>query len=46
MSQLNWKPQYDLISGLQDSFQNDYQASGREQSEVDFSTDDEILKAV
>jgi UDP-glucose 4-epimerase len=46
MNQLNWKPQYDLISGLQDSFQNDYQASGREQSEVDFSTDDEILKAV
>lgn len=46
MSELNWQPHYDLINGLQDSFQNDYQASGREQSEVDFSMDDEILKAV
>jgi UDP-glucose 4-epimerase len=46
MTQLNWQPEYDLISGLKDSFQNDYQASGRHESEVDFSLDDEILKAV
>ncbi|HEY9835020.1 MAG TPA: NAD-dependent epimerase/dehydratase family protein [Stenomitos sp.] len=46
MTQLNWQPEYDLISGLQDSFQNDYQASGRHEAEVDFSLDDEILKAV
>jgi nucleoside-diphosphate-sugar epimerase len=43
-TELNWQPEYDLVSGLKDSFQNDYQASGRHQAEVDFSTDDEILK--
>jgi UDP-glucose 4-epimerase len=46
MTQLNWQPKYDLLSGLKDSFQNDYQASGRHEAEVDFSVDDEILKAV
>ncbi|GET43215.1 NAD-dependent epimerase/dehydratase family protein [Microseira wollei] len=46
MTELNWKPEYDLISGLKDSFQNDFLASGRDKSEVDFSVDDEILKAV
>ncbi len=46
MTELNWKPEYDLISGLKDSFQNDYQVSGSEKADVDFSTDDEILKAV
>ena len=46
MSQLNWQPDYDLVSGLNDSFQNDYQASGRHEADVDFSVDDEILKAV
>jgi UDP-glucose 4-epimerase len=44
-TELNWQPEYDLVSGLKDSFQNDYQASGRHEAEVDFSTDDEILKA-
>jgi nucleoside-diphosphate-sugar epimerase len=44
-SELGWKPQYDLLSGLKDSFQSDYLASGRAQSEVDFSVDDEILAA-
>lgn len=42
---LNWSPSYDLISGLKDSFQNDYLASGRDQAEVDFSVDEEILAA-
>ncbi|HEY9671121.1 MAG TPA: NAD-dependent epimerase/dehydratase family protein [Waterburya sp.] len=46
MNQLNWQPEYDLVSGLKDSFQNDYQASGRHEADVDFSVDDEILKAV
>ncbi|MCL1468055.1 NAD-dependent epimerase/dehydratase family protein [Argonema galeatum] len=46
MTELNWKPEYDLISGLKDSFQNDFIMSGRDKSEVDFSVDDEILKAV
>ncbi|NJO97395.1 MAG: NAD-dependent epimerase/dehydratase family protein [Pleurocapsa sp. CRU_1_2] len=40
---LDWQPQYDLVSGLKDSFQHDYLASGRDQSEIDFSLDDEIL---
>jgi nucleoside-diphosphate-sugar epimerase len=40
---LNWTPEYDLVSGLQDSFQNDYLKSGRDKAEVDFSVDDEIL---
>lgn len=46
MSELNWKPEFDLISGLKDSFQNDYLTSGRDQAEIDFSVDEEILQAV
>lgn len=46
MTELNWKPEYDLISGLKDSFQNDFLASGRDKAEADFSVDDEILKSV
>lgn len=45
INELNWQPEFDLVSGLKDSLQNDYLASGREQTEVDFSMDDEILKA-
>ena len=44
-AELGWKPQHNLLSGLKDSFQNDYLTSGRDQSEVDFSVDDEILAA-
>ena len=40
---LNWQPKYDLVSGLKDSFVNDYLASGRDKSEIDFALDDEIL---
>lgn len=40
---LGWQPKYDLVSGLKDSFQNDYQSSARNQSEIDFSLDEEIL---
>jgi nucleoside-diphosphate-sugar epimerase len=43
IDELNWSPEYDLISGLQDSFTNDYRQSSRQ--EIDFSTDDEILAA-
>ncbi|MDJ0569696.1 MAG: NAD-dependent epimerase/dehydratase family protein [Pleurocapsa sp. MO_192.B19] len=42
-TELDWQPQYDLVSGLKDSFQNDYLPSGRDQSEIDFSLDEEIL---
>lgn len=45
MDELNWKPEYDLVSGLKDSFNNDYLASGRQDGEIDFSVDDEILSA-
>ncbi|NEP58286.1 MAG: NAD-dependent epimerase/dehydratase family protein [Symploca sp. SIO2G7] len=44
-SQLNWQPEYDLLSGLQDSYKNDYLVSGRDQAEVDFSLDEKILAA-
>ncbi|WP_027402803.1 NAD-dependent epimerase/dehydratase family protein [Aphanizomenon flos-aquae] len=43
--ELNWQPKYDLISGLQDSLENDYLATGADKKEVDFSVDDEILNA-
>ncbi len=44
-TELGWHPEYDLISGLKDSFQNDYLASGRNKAEIDFSVDNEILEA-
>ncbi|NEP04218.1 MULTISPECIES: NAD-dependent epimerase/dehydratase family protein [Okeania] len=44
MRELNWQPKFDLVSGLKDSFENDFIASGRDKVEVDFSVDDEILK--
>ncbi|MBF2078216.1 MAG: NAD-dependent epimerase/dehydratase family protein [Synechococcales cyanobacterium T60_A2020_003] len=40
---LNWQPKFSLVDGLKDSFQSDYLASGRDQREIDFSIDDEIL---
>jgi nucleoside-diphosphate-sugar epimerase len=43
--ELNWQPKYDLISGLKDSWENDYLISGQDKLEVDFSVDDEILSA-
>jgi UDP-glucose 4-epimerase len=45
MKELDWQPEYDLISGLQDSLENDYLVSGGDKAEVDFSTDEEILQA-
>jgi nucleoside-diphosphate-sugar epimerase len=44
--ELHWTPDFDLISGLQDSFQQDYLPSGRAQATVNFSIDDEILQAI
>lgn len=46
MDDLDWQPEFDLLSGLKDSLQNDYLASGRDRSQVDFSTDEEILASV
>lgn len=42
---LSWQPQYDAIAGLKDSFENDYLPHQRQEAEVDFSADDEILAA-
>jgi nucleoside-diphosphate-sugar epimerase len=42
-AELNWKPAFDLISGLKDSFQKDYLASGQDKAAVDFALDDQIL---
>jgi nucleoside-diphosphate-sugar epimerase len=44
-TELNWHPEFDLLSGLKDSYQNDYLASGRDKSDLDFSTDEQILAA-
>lgn len=41
--ELNWTPEFDLVSGLKDSFQNDYLASKRNEADIDFSIDDQIL---
>ena len=46
ITDLNWQPEYDLVSGLKDSFQNDYLASGRDRADIDFSVDEEILSAI
>ena len=44
-TELAWKAEYDLISGLTDALENDYLASGRDKAEIDFSVDEEILQA-
>ena len=43
VKELDWSPQFDLISGLKDSFVKDYQLAGR--TEIDFSLDDQILQS-
>lgn len=45
INELNWTPEFDLLSGLKDSYENDYLVSGRHQAEMDFSVDEEILSA-
>ncbi|NJM96021.1 MAG: NAD-dependent epimerase/dehydratase family protein [Phormidesmis sp. RL_2_1] len=42
-AELNWQPQFSLIDGLRDSFENDYLVNGLKQAAVDFSLDDQIL---
>lgn len=44
-TELDWAPQFDLVSGLKDSFTNDFMASGRHQADADFSLDEQILAA-
>lgn len=42
---LEWSPNFDLVSGLRDSWQQDYLPSGQAEAAVDFSVDDKILAA-
>ncbi|MEM6837303.1 MAG: NAD-dependent epimerase/dehydratase family protein [Cyanobacteria bacterium P01_C01_bin.120] len=44
-TELTWMPQYDLVSGLEDSFNHDFIASGRHQKDVNFALDEQILAA-
>ena len=44
-AELNWAPEFDLVEGLKDSFQNDFLASGRYEADREFPLDDEILAA-
>ena len=46
VQELDWQPEFDLISGLKDSWENDYLKSGRNQAEIDFSLDQEILAKI
>ncbi|MBW4442107.1 MAG: NAD-dependent epimerase/dehydratase family protein [Plectolyngbya sp. WJT66-NPBG17] len=43
ITELDWKPEFDLVSGLKDSYENDYLKTRRDQAEIDFSLDDQIL---
>ncbi|MBF2097736.1 MAG: 3-beta hydroxysteroid dehydrogenase, partial [Gloeomargaritaceae cyanobacterium C42_A2020_066] len=45
LTDLDWRPQYDLAAGLKDSYENDYLAAGRDQKSVDFSVDEILLGA-
>jgi nucleoside-diphosphate-sugar epimerase len=45
-TELNWQPEYDLVSGLKDSFNRDYLLSNQQETDVDFSTDEQILSAL
>lgn len=42
---LDWMPQYDLISGLKESFEKDYLVKDRQNAEIDFSIDDQIINS-
>jgi nucleoside-diphosphate-sugar epimerase len=44
-TELHWTPAWDLVPGLQDSFQNDYITQERHLATIDFSLDDQILAA-
>lgn len=44
--ELNWQPEFDLVSGLRDSLEKDYLANGHDKADIDFSLDDQILAAL
>ena len=45
MADLDWKPEFDLVAGLTDSYQKDF-GRGTFRKEADFETDDKILEKV
>lgn len=45
-AQLNWQPQFDLVSGLKDSYENDYLRNGKDRADVDFSLDQQVLSSL
>jgi nucleoside-diphosphate-sugar epimerase len=46
IADLDWRPQFDLVSGLKDAFERDYLASKRHEAQIDFSLDDQILQSL
>jgi nucleoside-diphosphate-sugar epimerase len=46
MQELDWQPEFDLVSGLKDSLETDYLANGQDKADVDFSLDDQILQTL
>ena len=42
---LDWQPEFELVEGLKDSFTSDYLKNGNDKGVIDFSLDDQILKA-
>ena len=45
MQELDWKPEFSLVEGLQDSYSKDF-GRGTFRKEADFTTDDMILEKV
>lgn len=43
MTDLDWEPEFDLIGGLETSFNQDYLPSDRASADIDFSVDEQIL---
>ena len=41
---LDWQPQFSLVEGLKDSFENDYLANGLDKADIDFTLDRQILE--
>jgi nucleoside-diphosphate-sugar epimerase len=44
LDHLDWEPEFDLLAGLETSYNLDYLASGRGQTAIDFEVDDQILQ--
>jgi len=46
MTDLDWEPEFDLVGGLETSFNQDYLPSDRTSADIDFSLDDRILASL